>query len=584
MEAVKKAASYERLLHQAAELAVGPALEQLISSCAAQRSSEPTSAHWVVLAEALALWRVGRAAQALELLVPVEGLLEADSHYWILRGLAAKALPEGQSAALGAYRRALALDPNRADLHYNLANLLREIDPRAAEQAYRRSLALDPQQAACWHNLGALLLKHDRPTEALGLLRMSLCLDPAAANVWCDLGNGYQALDRLPAAQRSFVCAIRLDRSHAASHVNFGAALLQDLQPHQAIEALQRGLELDRSSADALWNLGLAHLQLGDFEQGWQLYEARLRIPACQAGPPPTAGAMPQTLADCPAAGSPPLVVWSEQGLGDAIQFCRYLPLLEAAGVPFEFHCRPSLLRLLQTWTPLRDRVLPERLHGQAGDHRPQIPLLSLPRLFGTTLATIPSQLPYLQPPEPPPTHLQVPEPPGGLAVGLVWASEAGNRSMYRRKSIPLHLLMPRLVDLVHLDLIDLHCLQVGPDEAQLEPWRSQPRITSWAPHLSDFADTAHVLQQLDLVIAVDTAVAHLAGALQRPTWLLLPHSADFRWLQQRSDSPWYPGTMRLFRQPHPGDWPGLVQQLHAALDQLFLLDLDGLVADKLNR
>jgi hypothetical protein len=182
------------------------------------------------------------------------------------------------------------------------------------------------------------------------------------------------------------------------------------------------------------------------------------------------------------------------------------------------------------------------------------------------------------------PAHLQVPEPPGGLAVGLVWASEAGNRSMYRRKSIPLELLMPRLVDLVDLDLIDLHCLQVGPDEAQLEPWRSKPRITSWAPHLHDFADTAHVVHQLDLVIAVDTAVAHLAGALQRPTWLLLPHSADFRWLQQRSDSPWYPGSMRLFRQPYPGDWPGLVKELHAALDQLFLLDLEGLVADKLNR
>jgi tetratricopeptide (TPR) repeat protein len=584
MEVAETSPSYERLLQQAAELAVGPALEQLISCCAAQRTSEPATAHLVALPEALALWRVGRAAHALELLLPAEELLEADAHYWILRGLVAKAMPDGQGEALCAYKRALALDPHRADLHYNLANALREIDPRAAEKGYRRSLALDPHQAACWHNLAALLLKHERPAEALVLLRISLCLDPTAANVWCDLGNCYQALDRLPSAQRSFLCAIGLDRTYAASYVNFGAALLHDLQPDQAIDALQRGLELDRSSADALWNLGLAHLQLGNFENGWQLYDARLRIPACQAGPAPTSGVTPQTLADCPAAGASPLVVWSEQGLGDAIQFCRYLPLLEAAGVPFEFHCRARLVRLLQTWTPLRDRVLPERLHAQAGDYRPQIPLLSLPRLFGTTLATIPSQLPYLQPPEPPPTHLQVPEPPGGLAVGLVWASEAGNRSMYRRKSIPLHLLMPRLVDLVDLDLIDLHCLQVGPDEAQLEPWRSKPRITSWAPHLHDFADTAHVVQQLDLVIAVDTAVAHLAGALQRPTWLLLPHSADFRWLQQRSDSPWYPGSMRLFRQPYPGDWPALVKELHAALDQLFLLDLEGLVADKLNR
>ena len=143
---------------------------------------------------------------------------------------------------------------------------------------------------------------------------------------------------------------------------------------------------------------------------------------------------------------------------------------------------------------------------------------------------------------------------------------------------------MPRLLQLVELDLVDLHCLQCGPDVEQLRPWQAHPRVTNWAPRLKDFSDTAHVVQQLDLVISVDTAVAHLAGALRRPTWLLLPHAADFRWLQQRDDSPWYPGAMRLFRQSAPGDWLGVQQQLYAALDALFLLDLEALAAHKLPR
>jgi hypothetical protein len=153
---------------------------------------------------------------------------------------------------------------------------------------------------------------------------------------------------------------------------------------------------------------------------------------------------------------------------------------------------------------------------------------------------------------------------------------------MYRHKSIPLRLLMPRLLDLLELDLIDLHSLQFGVDQAQLDPWRHHERITDWSPHIQDFADTAHVIRQLDLVITVDTAVAHLAGALNRPTWLLLPCNCDFRWLQERHDSPWYPSCMRLFRQPHHGDWPSVVEAVHQAIDDLFLLDFDALMAARM--
>ena len=534
------------------------------------------------MSEALACWRLGQFQQSKQLLDPLESQLAWDARYWILRGMVANQLSQGSVAALQAYRRAIALDAGRADLHYNLANLLRDRDAAAAEQAYRRSLQLDDLQPACWHNLGALLHQQQQFEAAEHCIRTSLRLDPMAANVWCDLGNVLQAQDQLPAAKQAFTQAISLDRLHGPSHVNLGAALVQGLQPDEALSILQRGVELEKSSADSLWNLGLAHLQLGDYERGWPLYEARLHLKSFASTQPPTAGPMPSSLAECPRVGAPPLVVWCEQGLGDAIQFSRYLALLDAAGIPFEFHVRPTLLRLFQAWTGLAARACLECSDPDPGDQRPQIPLMSLPRLFKTTLSTIPAALPYLRAPEPPPPPLQVPQPPGGLAVGLVWASHAANGAMYKRKSMPLELLMPRLMDLLELDLIDLHCLQCGPDQTQLQPWLHHPRITNWASRLNDFADTAHVVQQLDLVISVDTAVAHLAGALRRPVWMMLPHGADFRWLQQRDDSPWYPGTMRLFRQPAPGDWQGLVDQLHAAFDALFLLDIAALASHKL--
>lgn len=578
-------ASYAELLQQVADTPLGPPLQRIVQRLAEARAANPAAtAPLQQMAEALGLWRLQRSGEADVLLQLLEQRLGTTVQYWILRGMVARALPDGAGAALEAYRRALALDASRSDLHYNLANLQRESDPSSALQAYRRSLSLDQHQPNCWHNMGALLHLQEQSQAALPALQTSLLLDPTAPNVWCDLGNVLSALDRVPAAQRAYARAIALDRSHGASHVNLGAALVQDLKPQQALDVLRRGVELQKSSADSLWNLALAHLQLGEFAMGWQLYDARLQVDDCQIPPSPTAGPMPMGLQECPTRDQPPLVVWSEQGIGDALQFCRYLPLLEAAGVPFEFHCRPELLRLMSQWLGLNQRAVPETSIPNASDQRPQIPLLSLPRLFGTTLATIPSQLPYLTAPESAPPALRVPTPPGGLAVGLVWASHAGNRRMYGRKSIPLALVMPRLLDLIELDLIDLHCLQWGVDANQLQSWGECPRVTNWAPLCRDFADTAHVVNQLDLVISVDTAVAHLAAALGRPTWLLLPHAADFRWLQQREDSPWYPGVMRLFRQPRAGDWLGLVEQLHAALDALFLLDLGALAADKLRQ
>jgi hypothetical protein len=206
-----------------------------------------------------------------------------------------------------------------------------------------------------------------------------------------------------------------------------------------------------------------------------------------------------------------------------------------------------------------------------AGGGEP-LALMSLPLLFGTELDSVPCIVPYLHSPVIPPDSLRIVPPPGGLSIGIVWASNPDNKAMYRNKSIPLSLLMPLFLRLIDLDLIELHSLQFGEDAEQLAPWEMMPEIHNWMSKLQNFSDTAHVLQQLDLVITVDTAVAHLSGALKKPTWVLLPQNADFRWMRKRSDSPWYP-SMRLFRQTAHGDWATVVSQLNEAFNAMLLVD-----------
>ena len=266
--------------------------------------------------------------------------------------------------------------------------------------------------------------------------------------------------------------------------------------------------------------------------------------------------------------------------MGDSIQFVRYLQLLRTAGIPFLFIARDSLFSLMQNWTGLSNHIVRSKDLSNEIDQRPHVPLMSLPMIFNTDHHTIPASVPYLATCETTPEHLKIIQPAGGMSVGLVWASNPDNKAMYRNKSIPLDHLMPLLIPPLQLGLIELHCLQFGLDNNQLDPWRQMDGITDWKNDLGDFSDTAHVLNQLDLVVCIDTAVAHLAGALNRPTWLLLPHNADFRWLRDRNDSPWYP-SMRLFRQTARNDWSSVVEQLNAALNELFQLDVASLANSK---
>ena len=532
---------------------------------------------------AMAYWLEGRYRDALAAL-DEPSVVQASDSLWLyhnLVGMVARKIDGEMDRAIRAFERSLQLDPNRADTLYNFANLLKDEEPERSVALYRRSLAIEPSAPAAWHNYGTALNNLNQYEDALVALRLSLRLDPLEADVWCNLGLSYFGLEDFPSAEGCFRHAIALDASHAASHTNLGNALINVLQPEEALLHLERGVELDQSSTHSLWNLALAYLLVGDYAKGWEYYEVRFDNDDFEHVTIPTSGPRLRDLTAAPRRGQPPLVVWSEQGLGDVIQFCRYLNLLDAAGIPFIFLTRPHLLTLMRDWTGLGGRVQLLDSTDPKTDTRQNVALMSLPRLFGTDIHTVPSICPYLHAPIPPQDPLCVVNPPGGISVGIVWASNPDNKAMYRNKSIPLAVLMPLFERLIDLDLIELHSLQFGADADQLAPWKHREEIHEWKNRLTDFSDTAQLLSQLDLIISVDTAVAHLAGALNKPTWVLLPQNADFRWLRQRSDSPWYP-SMRLFRQQAHGDWQSVADQLDEAFDSMLLLDTKALAAARM--
>ena len=533
---------------------------------------------WALVA-CMALWQQERYREAHELHSSYAHHFQNDAAAWVIAGMCARRLPDQQPAAEQALRRAIALEPDRVDAHYNLGNLFNDADRyEEAAESYHRSLRLNANAPLTWHNLGIALRELDQLDAADQAMRTSVQLDPFNADTWCHLGLVAHARQDYELSKRYYLHSIQRDGGHASSWTNLGMSLLEEVKPEEALPALRRGHSLNPSSPDALFNLALTLLLLGDYEEGWRLYESRFTTNQFKDTVVPSSGPWLTSMEqlDQLAEAGQPCLIWGEQGIGDAIQFVRYLPILQALQIPFAFATQPSLIPLFQQWGPAGIQVLDQNKLEEPWASAPHLALLSLPRLMRSDLATIPMVTPYLEPPGPPPERLLVPTPPGGIAIGLVWASNPGNKAMYRHKSLPLELLLPRLLPTLRNDLIELHSLQVGDDATQLAPWAELDGIHNWNGKLESFSDTAHVVHQLDLLISVDTAVAHLAGALAIPTWILLPSNADFRWLHNRTDSPWYE-MVRLFRQPGTNDWAGCIDQVIDALGEVVGLDLERL-------
>ncbi|MGD9721592.1 MAG: tetratricopeptide repeat protein [Pirellulales bacterium] len=462
------------------------------------------------------------------------------------------------------YQHAIQCDPRYPEAIYNLGNFWqkrRQWD-RAIEH-YQRALALRPDYVDAQCNLGNALRERGDLAGALAWLRSALALAPDSVPAMSNLGAVLQDMDQPEEALDLCLRAIARSPERPMLHMNLGT-IYKDLQdPAAAIASYNRALQLEPDHAQALFSRGTAYLSQGDFAEGWAGYEVRSRCEQFDTRD------FPQPRWDgAPLAGRT-LLVHSEQGLGDTVQFIRYLPRVMQSGGRVLVDVQPALVPLLRTsGVP---NVLPPGEPLPAFDVH--VPLLSLPYIFGTRLETVPADVPYLAvEPERVEKWRAVLEPYAGLKVGLVWQGRVEHRRD-RMRSFPLVALAP----LATVPGVQLFSLQKGPGSEQLAALAAKQGggrfevIDLGSAGDNDgavFRDTAAIIQNLDLVIAPDTGVAHLAGALAARVWVALPLVAEWRWLTDRDDSPWYP-TLRLFRQQQRGDWAELFARMAGELATL---------------
>jgi len=423
-------------------------------------------------------------------------------------------------------------------------------DSAAAERIYREALAVQPGHPLAQHFLGVILYQRQDVAAALPLLQRSIEAVPAEPEFHNNLGLALAAGEREEEAIAAFRAALALKSGHAVAWNNLGLALQSVNDVDGAISAFRRAIALQPEFEHAHWNLALALLLAGQYDEGWSEYEARFALSELGKDRHVFAG----TAWDGSAPTGKTLLLYTEQGLGDALQFARFIAPLARMGARCIVYCPQALAPLLATAPGVAQTVTDAE---GLPHHDAHLALLSLPRLLGTTVDAIPADVPYITvaPERRAAARKLIEASPRRLNVGVVWTGNPANPAN-RLRSAGLDALDP----LFEVEGIDWYSLQQGRTTADFTPAarkaRMRPLPADWA-----LVDTAALIAELDLVISVCTSIAHLSGALGRPTWTMLACAADWRWLQGRADSPWYP-TMRLFRQPHPRDWNAVARSI----------------------
>jgi tetratricopeptide (TPR) repeat protein len=486
--------------------------------------------------------------------------------------------------------RACQIAPNRPDLHLRLCMIRHtQGNPHGAVLAGQKAVELLPNSGEAWSNFSLALASAKKFDQAMDAANKALELSPNRAGVYNNLGFVHERAGRTAEAEAAYQKAIELDPNFATAHRNLAALYdgmdkvensIQSLErslslaPRDqegwtnlsglrrrmrdypaALAAAEQAVQINPSNPNAHGNLGLSLLALGEYDRGFAEYEWRWRCSNFTTA----AREFSQPMWD----GSDPtgrtIFVHAEQGFGDTLQFARYVPLLAERGAKVFFESALPLRTLMQKLKGVNKVI--------ASGTRPpdfdlHIPLLSLPRIFRTTLQTVPADVPYISVDEARMQHWdqRLKDAGPGRRIGLVWA---GNVKPDAGRTIPLEKFAP-LTAIEGVTFISLQKRE-NPQGADAPP--AGLKLIDVSEDLKDFAETAAAMMNLDLILTIDTAAAHLAGALGRPTWTLLPWAADWRWLNDRTDSPWYP-TMRLFRQPTRGDWDAVIQEVAAELER----------------
>ena len=475
----------------------------------------------------------------------------AEAHY--NRGDTLVALGRAEEAIAG-YDRAVALKPDYAKAWYNRGIALEGLGRReAAVASYDRAVALKPDFAEAHYNRGVVLAALGELDAAVASYERAIALKPEFVQPLNNLGNALLRLCRPADAVAAYDRALAVRPDYVEALVNRGRALLELRQDGDALAAFDRAIALDPGYGDAWWNKSLALLLGGDFAAGWELYEWRWKLDAFAS----LRREHPQPLWDgaAPLAGRT-ILLHGEQGLGDVIQFCRYVPRVAALGATVILEVQEPLVPLLKYLPGVAEVVV---TGGAIPPVDLRCPLLSLPRAFGTTLATIPAPARYLAADK---DKVDLWSSRLGRRnrprVGIAW-SGSPKHSNDRNRSIPFEVFQ-RLLG---------HPFEFVSLQKDLRPGdeRVPGLVRHFGSELEDFSDSAALCELVDLVVTVDTSAAHLAGALGVATWVLLPFLPDFRWLRDGPDSPWYP-SMKLYRQERSGDWDGVLARVGADLAQ----------------
>jgi tetratricopeptide (TPR) repeat protein len=467
--------------------------------------------------------------------------------------------------AVACFARAAQIQPNAPEPLYNLGNVLRDLGrTEEALDCFARAVALRSDFSEALTNLANLLQGRGQYDEAIALYHRAIAAKPLDFGAHTNLGNALQNSGRFEEALAVHRHAVALRPDVPEVHANLAAALLDQGYIDGAVDSYRQSIALRSDFADAHNTLSLILLLRGDFEEGWREHEWRWRVPGFPSPirTPPGRRWNGSAPADADHAR---LLLMSEQGFGDVIHFIRYIPLAIRRGWRVILECPPELLRLMEESDGLGATLVrrDDAWAIPAVDYDAHLPLMSLPVVLGELDPRRPTiaAAPYLRAnPELRRAWRDRLETDGpGFRVGIAWAGSAVHKND-RKRSMPLSVLAP-----LARDGVRLYSIQLGQPAGQLQNMPHGMNVIDLTGNIRDFADTAALLSELDLLISVDTAPLHVAGALGRPAWIMLPFIPDFRWMLGRDDSPLYP-SLRLFRQTRPGDWAGVVARVADAL------------------
>lgn len=459
-------------------------------------------------------------------------------------------LQQGQfQAGADLLSQSLALNPRQPEIYFNFGLALQQIGLLdSAIQAYGQTIVLTPGDVDALMARGHVFATQQRFEEAVKDFAKAVKLAPQNADAWNNLGNALLESERQSEAIKAYDQALALRPGFAQALFNKGKTLAALERYSEAGKAYEAALKLNSNYEEAKWHLSWVRLIQGDFNQGWSLFESRWRV--TELGNQRRYAQLPQWLGREGIEGKN-LLLYNEQGLGDTLQFCRYVPLLQAMGAKVSLAVQAPLVSLLRDQWP---GVTVAKSFTDLSGFDLATPLMSLPLALGTTLETIPADMPYLSVASSTQSVTR-----DRLRVGIVWSGSPQHKNDKNRS-----MLLAMLASLFDLP-VDWICLQPQVRETDLAWLAMHPEVRLERPALNDFIETANLIASLDLVVTVDTSVAHLAGAMGKPVWILLPTGCDYRWLLEREDSPWYP-TARLFRQTERGNWADVVLRVTSAL------------------